>query len=113
MTIRASDLLGHMVDNMTAENWHQGSMMSADRHGRCVFGHLLLARTVMDDAPYLTRVEAAHYLLTEVRREIQLSDETQVSAVELWNDNPQTTFEDVSLIVKRAYVEAVENEETQ
>ena len=109
MTTQPSDLLGHMVDNMTSENWWQGSLMNGNRRKRCMMGHLELAQVQYNA---LAGSSIAWRACDRLLAAIAVFTDSDRSSIDGFNDNHHTTFEDISLVVKQAYVNALE-EDTQ
>jgi len=126
----ATEVLGRMVDTMTADNWHRGSLVRNElkytprgvgfvETGRCVAGHADLQVCELNPHARLYGKDYSDLLYAVYRlldaqvpddfRKAALAEQAKVGAVfgefvfTVYNDNPSTTFEDIALLVKRAY----------
>lgn len=98
--MKISDILGNMLHTMTPENWGKGSYF-LDDGSACLVGHMIA--TVGGCTNDLQRCQ-----IKATRNHLRRFVPNRQQGVIGFNDDESTSYEDVILVVKKGYEDAVD-----
>jgi hypothetical protein len=109
--VKSSEILGQLLDVVTEETWFQGALFNHASTRACLIGHVSRVvghTTVGKVRGYENVIQALNLaIFTRYLNRVTGPGSTK-SPIARFNDHPDTTIEDVHLVIKDAYVEALD-----
>lgn len=111
--MKTSHVLGEMLDRLTPETWVQGRLIGPG-DSACLVGHAQYCSGVIkrpNSTGFVSFSTGAYIrrLYVDVLRLLEKHMPEGYDSLPDFNDDSSTSFEDISLVVKKAYEDALEH----